>query len=49
MRTVEDGGLRPIDAGPLRRASEFEALKFFGITQQRPLGLNVASAWKLIS
>jgi hypothetical protein len=48
-RLVRDGGLVPIDAGPLRRARELERLGFFGMTLQQPLGLNFQSAWKLIS
>ena len=46
---VESGGSNAIDAGPLRRARELERLGFLGMTLQGPLGLNFASAWKLIS
>lgn len=46
---VEAGGLRAIDAGPLRRARQLEGLGFLGMTLQQPLGLGFASAWKLIS
>ncbi len=46
---VHDGGLRPIDVGPLERARQLEGLGFLGITLQQPLGLNFQSAWKLIS
>jgi 8-hydroxy-5-deazaflavin:NADPH oxidoreductase len=46
---VRDGGLRAIDVGPLERARQLEGSGFLGITLQQPLGLNVQSAWKLIS
>jgi 8-hydroxy-5-deazaflavin:NADPH oxidoreductase len=46
---VRDGGLRAIDVGPLERARNLEGLGFRGIALQQPLGLNVQSAWKLIS
>ena len=52
-RTVLDlvatGGLRGIDAGPLRRARELERLGFLGMTLQQPLDLGFRSAWKLAS
>ncbi len=46
---VRDGGLRAIDVAPLERARQLEGLGFLGITLQQPLGLNIQSAWKLIS
>jgi 8-hydroxy-5-deazaflavin:NADPH oxidoreductase len=46
---VRDGGMRPIDVGPLERAKHLEGLGFLNITLQQPLGLNFRSAWKLIS
>jgi 8-hydroxy-5-deazaflavin:NADPH oxidoreductase len=46
---VREGGLRPIDVGPLERARQLEGLGFLGIVLQQPLGLNFRSAWKLIS
>ena len=45
---VRDGGLRPVDAGPLRRARELEAFQFLHMTIQGPLGLDWASAIKLL-
>jgi 8-hydroxy-5-deazaflavin:NADPH oxidoreductase len=45
---VEDGGLRSVDAGPLSRARELEALGLLHITLQRPLGTGFASAIKLL-
>ncbi len=45
---VRDGGLIPIDVGPLARARQLEGLGYLGITIQQPLGLNFASAWKLL-
>ncbi|MGE5602778.1 MAG: hypothetical protein ACM30E_06990 [Nitrososphaerales archaeon] len=33
-RLIEQGGQRPIDAGPLRRARQFEGLGLLNITLQ---------------
>jgi NADPH-dependent F420 reductase len=44
---VSDGGLRPIDVGPLRRAQQLEQLGFLHISLQQPLDLGFASAIKL--
>jgi predicted dinucleotide-binding enzyme len=41
---VEDGGLRPIDAGPLARASELEALGYLHMAVQPAVGTAFASA-----
>jgi NADPH-dependent F420 reductase len=43
-----DGGLRPIDVGPLSRAQQLEQLGFLHISLQQPLGLNFGSAVKLV-
>jgi 8-hydroxy-5-deazaflavin:NADPH oxidoreductase len=45
---VSDGGLRPIDVGPLGRAQQLEQLGFLHISVQQPLGLGFASAVKLV-
>lgn len=45
---VRDGGMRPVDTGPLRRARELEAFQFLHMTVQGPLGLDWASAVKLL-
>jgi 8-hydroxy-5-deazaflavin:NADPH oxidoreductase len=45
---VSDGGLRPLDVGPLHRAQQLEQLGFLHIALQQPLGLNFASAVKLL-
>lgn len=45
---VEDGGLRPIDVGPLRRARQLEHMMFLHITIQEPLGLGYQSAIKIL-
>src|SRR6201996_1598717 len=45
---VRDGGMRPVDTGPLRRARELEAFQFLHMTLQGPLGLDWASALKLL-
>ncbi len=42
-----DGGLRPIDAGPLARAQQLEQVGFLHIALQEPLGLGFGSALKL--
>jgi predicted dinucleotide-binding enzyme len=44
---VTDGGLRPVDVGPLRRAQQLEQLGFLHIAVQQPLGLGFGSAIKL--
>ncbi len=45
---VRDGGMRPVDTGRLRRARELEAFQLLRMTIQGPLGLNWASAIKLL-
>jgi predicted dinucleotide-binding enzyme len=45
---VTDGGMRPVDTGPLRRARELEAFQLLHMTLQGPLGLDWASAIKLL-
>ena len=45
---VSDGGLRPIDVGPLRRAQQLEQTGFLHIAIQQPLGLGFTSAIKLV-
>jgi predicted dinucleotide-binding enzyme len=45
---VRDGGMRPVDTGPLRRARELEAFQLLHMTLQGPLGLDWASAIKLL-
>jgi hypothetical protein len=45
---VADGGMRPVDTGPLRRARELEAFQLLHMTLQGPLGLDWASAIKLL-
>jgi len=45
---VKAGGLIAIDAGPLHRARQLEALGLLGITLQGPHKLGFMSAWKLI-
>jgi 8-hydroxy-5-deazaflavin:NADPH oxidoreductase len=44
---VSDGGLRPIDVGPLRRAQQLEQLGFLHISLQQPLELGFGSTVKL--
>jgi len=45
---IRDGGMRPVDTGPLRRARELEAFQLLHMTLQGPLGLGWASAIKLL-
>ena len=45
---ASDGGLRPLDVGPLRRAQQLEQLGFLHISLQQPLNLGFGSAIKLI-
>lgn len=44
---IEDGGLRPIDAGPLHRARQLEQAGLLHIVLQQPLGTGFSSALKL--
>ena len=46
---ASDGGLRPIDVGPLTRARQLEQLGFLHISLQQPLGLGFGSAVKLVT
>jgi predicted dinucleotide-binding enzyme len=46
---AEDGGLRPIDAGPLARARELEALGFLHMALQEPLGTGYGSTVKVLA
>jgi predicted dinucleotide-binding enzyme len=45
---VSDGGLGPIDVGPLSRAQQLEQLGFLHISLQQPLELGFGSAVKLV-
>jgi hypothetical protein len=47
LQLVSDGGERPVDVGPLRRAQQLEQLGFLHISLQQPLGLAFGSAVKL--
>jgi predicted dinucleotide-binding enzyme len=47
-RLVEDGGLRPIDAGPLRRARELEAVGFLHMAIQHTRDTLFATAVKVL-
>ena len=46
---ASDGGLNPIDAGPLARAHELEALGYLHMALQQPLGTNFASTVKVVA
>ena len=45
---VRSVGLRPIDAGPLARARELEALAWLNISLQASLGNTWRTGWKLV-
>jgi len=45
---VKDGGMRPIDAGPLNRARQIEAMQLLHITLQNSLGTNWGSTIKIL-
>ena len=46
---VKDGGMRPIDAGPLSRARQIEGMQLLHIVTQGTLGTNWASTIKILS
>ena len=48
-RVVSDAGLRPIDAGPLKRARELEALGCLHMALQQPLETNFGSTVKVLA
>ena len=45
---VTDGGMRPIDAGPLSRARQIEGMQLLHIVTQANLGTNWASTIKIL-
>ena len=47
-RIVSDAGLRPVDAGPLARAHELEALGYLHMVLQQPLGTGFSSTVKVL-
>lgn len=47
-KLVEDGSLVAVDAGPLLRSRELEALGLLGITLQIKHNLGFTTAWKLV-
>ncbi len=48
-KLVEDGGMRAVDAGPLRRARQLEQTAFLHMLVQEPLGTGFGSALKFVS
>ena len=48
-RLVEDGGQRAIDAGPLARAHELEAVGYLHMALQQSLGTEFGSAFKVLA
>jgi 8-hydroxy-5-deazaflavin:NADPH oxidoreductase len=47
-KLVEDGGLRPVDAGPLQRARELEAAGLLHMSVQDSLGTGFGSGLKIL-
>lgn len=47
-KLVTDGGLRPVDTGPLSRARQIEAMQLLHIVLQGTLGTNWGSAIKIL-
>ena len=45
---VRDGGMRPVDTGPLSRARQIEGMQLLHIVTQGTLGTNWASAIKIL-
>ncbi|HET9905386.1 MAG TPA: NAD(P)-binding domain-containing protein [Anaerolineales bacterium] len=45
---VTDGGMRPVDTGPLSRARQIEGMQFLHIVTQGSLGTNWASSIKIL-
>ena len=45
---AQDGGLNPIDAGPLKRARELEAMGLLHMTLQGSLGTSFSSTIKIL-
>ena len=48
-KLVKDGGMRPIDTGPLSRARQIEGMQFLHIVTQGTLATNWASTIKIVS
>lgn len=48
-KLVEDGGLNPVDAGPLKRARELEAAGLLHMGVQGPIGSGFTSALKVVT
>jgi NADPH-dependent F420 reductase len=48
-RLAEDGGLHAVDAGPLARAHELEALGFLHMALQQTLGIGFSSTIKVLA
>ena len=46
---IQDGGMRPVDAGPLRRARELEAAGLLQMSVQSTLGTGYKSALKILA
>ncbi len=46
---VKDGGMRPVDTGPLNRARQIEGMQLLHIVTQGTLGTNWASTIKILN
>jgi hypothetical protein len=49
VKLAEDGGLHPIDAGPLKQARQLEAMGLLHMTLQSSLGTGFSSALKILA
>ncbi len=49
QKLVEDGGMRAVDVGPLRRARQLEQTAFLHMLAQESLGTGFASSLKFVS
>ena len=47
-KLAKDGGMRPIDTGPLSRARQIEGMQLLHIVTQGTLGTNWGSALKIL-
>lgn len=48
IQLVKDGGMRPVDTGPLSRARQIEAMQLLHIVTQNTLGTNWGSSIKIL-
>ena len=49
VQLVESMGLRPVDAGPLRRSRQLEGMGYLHMAVQEPIGTGFGSTIKILS